>query len=427
MRRIGRRAVLAAPAALLAASRAGRAQAVKPRLTVITQWSTGSDGAAITALGKKFEERGGTWQHSPVPGFTTDMMNKLRAQIMAGDPPACSQLKGPDIAAWSKIAPTVNLDAVVAAAGYEKVVAPDLTKIHKPFGHWLAMPLQVYRTNTMFYSKRAMDRAKATKVPTNWAEFNELAEKMKAAGIASPFANGGLRFDDGMKFETSLAGINPAVYRAAVMELDEKALHSKEVRDAFVQVRRLANWQDPNVATQHYSVFLPRFISGDMGILLSGGWAQGVMLNAGYKLDDFILAPGPTENGKPVFILNADAFIFWQRKEADLQAGQMLMADLVMQPAIQTMYSQITGSIPVRTDADLTGPGWSDGQREAAKTLREAVAVNQVVMSLGHNMAQPNAMTAAMLDAIGEYVHDRAQTPDQGVDRLIEAIDSART
>jgi glucose/mannose transport system substrate-binding protein len=80
----------------------------------------------------------------------------------------------------------------------------------------------------------------------------------------------------------------------------------------------------------------------------------------------------------------------------------------------------------VRTDADLTGAGWSDGQREAAKTLREAVGVNQVVLSLGHNMAQPNDMTAAMLDAIGEYVHDRTMTPDQGVDRLNEAIANAR-
>ena len=41
------------------------------------------------------------------------MMNKLRAQIIAGDPPAVSQLKGPEIAAWSNIAPVVDLDAVV--------------------------------------------------------------------------------------------------------------------------------------------------------------------------------------------------------------------------------------------------------------------------------------------------------------------------
>ena len=121
---ITRRRLLAGSAAALALPAFARAQSAKPRLTAISQWSAGSDGAAITALGKKFEEKGGVWQHSPVPGFTTEMMNKLRAQIMAGDPPACSQLKGPEIAAWSKIAPTVNLDAACRCRRLRKVRRP---------------------------------------------------------------------------------------------------------------------------------------------------------------------------------------------------------------------------------------------------------------------------------------------------------------
>lgn len=423
---IRRRAVLGGAAALAAAPTLARAQAAKPRLTAISQWSAGSDGAAITALGKKFEERGGTWQHSPVPGFTTDMMNKLRAQIIAGDPPACSQLKGPEIAAWSKIAPTVNLDAIVAAAGYEKAVAPDLARLHKPGGKWAALPLQIYRTNTLFLSRRAMDKAKADRIPTTWAQFNELGEKMKAAGVAHPIANGGTRADDGQKFEAVLAGLAPAAYRKAIMELDDKALAGPEMRATFAQLRRIADWMDPNTAAQHYSVFLPRFVAGEMGMMIQGGWAQGVLLNAGYKLDDFIIAPGPSDNGKPVFVLNADAFIFWQRKEADLQAGQKLMAELVMMPEIQAMYSQITGSIPVRTDVDLSGAGWSDGQRETARTLRESVAANQAVLSLAHNMAQENGMTAAMIDVLTEFVKNKAVTPDQAVKRLAEAVASAR-
>ena len=428
MSAIRRRTVLAGAGAagLVAAPTLGRAQGVKPRLTAISQWSAGSDGAAITALGKKFEERGGIWQHAPVPGFTTDMMNKLRAQIMAGDPPACSQLKGPEIAAWSKIAPTVNLDATVAAAGYEKVVAPDLAKLHKPGGKWAALPLQVYRTNTLFISKRALDRAKSDKIPTTWTEFNALAEKMKAGGVTHPIANGGTRADDGQKFEVVLAGISPGTYRASMMGLEEKALTGPEMRATFAQLRKIADWMDPNTAAQHYSVFLQKFVAGDMGMMIQGGWAQGVLLSAGFKLDDFIIAPGPTENGKPVFVLNADAFIFWQRKEADLQAGQKLMAELVMQPEIQTMYSQITGSIPVRTDVDLSGAGWSDGQREAARTLKDSVAVNQVVLSLAHNMAQENGMTAAMIDVLTEFVKNRAITPDQAVKRLVEAVEGAR-
>jgi glucose/mannose transport system substrate-binding protein len=428
MSNMSRRHVLAGATGLLAAPFAARGQTPgpKPRLTSISQWSSGSDGAAITALGKKFEEQGGVWQHSPVPGFTTEMMNKLRAQILAGDPPACSQLKGPEIAAWSKIAPTVNLDAVAAEAGYDAVVAPELAQLHKPEGHWIALPLQVYRTNTLFASRRALDKVGAKALPTNWAEFNELAAKMKAAGIASPVANGGIRQDDGQKFEIALAGINPDTYRRAIMELNDGALRSKDVQAAFAQLRKLADWMDPNIAAQHYSVLLPRFVSGDMGLLLQGGWAQGVLLNAGYKLEDFVIGPGPSDNGKPVFVLNADAFIFWQRKEPDLQAGQKLMAKLVMSKDIQQMYSQITGSIPVRTDMDLSGPGWSDGQRETARTLREAMAAKGTVLSLAHNMAQPNQITAPMIDVLTEFVHNRSITPEQGAERLADAVDGAR-
>lgn len=422
-----RRRLLAGSVAALALPAFARAQsAVKPRLTAISQWSAGSDGAAITALGKKFEEKGGTWQHSPVPGFTTEMMNKLRAQIIAGDPPACSQLKGPEIAAWSKIAPTVDLDAVVAAAGYEKVVAPDLAKLHKPAGKWIALPLQIYSTNMLFLSKRAMDKAKADKIPVTWAEFNDLAKKMKSGGVAFPVANGGTRPDDGQKFEAALAGISPAVYRTAIMNLDEKALKAPEIKAAFVQVRKIADWMDPNVGAQHFSTNLKRFIDGDMGMMIMGGWAQGVLRNAGFKFEDFTIAPGPSDNGKPVFLLNADAFIFWQRKEPDLQAGQTLMAQLVMDPAIQTMYSQITGSIPVRTDVDLSGEGWSDGQRRTAAALKDAIASNQAVLSLAHNMAQENGMTAAMIDVITEYVKNKTIKPEQAATRLAEAVESSR-
>ena len=55
------------------------------------------------------------------------------------------------------------------------------------------------------------------------------------------------------------------------------------------------------------------------------------------------------------------------------------------------MYSQITGSIPVRTDVDLSGAAWSDGQREAAAGAEGGRCKSKrVLLSLAHNMAQPN-------------------------------------
>jgi glucose/mannose transport system substrate-binding protein len=90
------------------------------------------------------------------------------------------------------------------------------------------------------------------------------------------------------------------------------------------------------------------------------------------------------------------------------------------------MYSQITGSIPVRTDVDLSGPGWSEGQRRTAAALKDAVASNQAVLSLAHNMAQENGLTAAMIDVFTEYVKNKTITPEQATTRLAEAVEGAR-
>src|SRR4029077_9403246 len=299
-------------------------------------------------------------------------------------PPAASQLKGPEIAAWCKIAPTVDLDALVAAAGYEKLIPAELVGLHKPQGHWIALPIQVYRINTMFLSRLAMEKVGASKPPATWAEFNELAAKMKAAGI-TPVANGGIRWDDGMKLEIVLSGISCEAYLRALMKRAPKALKGAEMLEAFAQLRKFANWMDPAIAAQHYSVNLPKFLKGDMGMLMMGGWAQGVIKNLGGKLDDVLITSVPQNEGKPVFVLNADSMIFWARKEPDLTAGQQLLAKLMMQKDVQEKYSQTTGSIPVRTDVDLSGAAWTDGQREASAVLNEAFRSKRVLLSLAHN------------------------------------------
>ena len=139
-----------------------------------------------------------------------------------------------------------------------------------------------------------------------------------------------------------------------------------------------------------------------------------------------LTGPAPQDNGKPAFDLNADAFIFWQRKEPEFTAGQHLLAKLVMEKDTQKMYSGITGSLPVRTDMDLSDPSFSDAQREASKSLGEAVKAGQSVLSLAHNMAQPNQITAAMIDSLVEFVTDHTITPKNGQARLVEAVDNVR-
>jgi glucose/mannose transport system substrate-binding protein len=421
---IGRRAVLAGAAALAARSPLAQ-QASKPKVTVISQWSSGSSGAAMVALGQELERQGGVWEHNPVPGFTTEMMNKLRAQIIAGDPPAASQLKGPEIAAWSKIAPVVDLDTMVRQAGYEAVVPPVLARLSKPDGHWIALPIQAYRINTLFISKKAADQVGVTKLPTTWSEFNAIAEKMKAAGI-TPIANGGIKWDDGMKWEIGLCGISLDAYRKALMELDDRTLKGPEVLAAFRQCRKFAEWSDPGIASQDYSTFVPRFMKGELGMLLMGDWAAGIYKRGGFKVSDYMVGPAPSDEGKIAFDLNSDEFMFWRKPQPEFQAGQELLAKIVMSKELGPLFCQVTGSIPIRTDTDLTAEGFNDQQREASHSMGQAARDNRMVLSLAHNMAQTNQITAAMIDVLTEFVHDNRITPEEGQKRLVAAVDNVR-
>ena len=78
------------------------------------------------------------------------------------------------------------------------------------------------------------------------------------------------------------------------MQLDGAARsRASEVLAAFVQLRKIASWMNPNIAAQSWVVNLPAFLKGDMGMVLMGGWAQGNMLNAGATPADFSQRPRP--------------------------------------------------------------------------------------------------------------------------------------
>jgi glucose/mannose transport system substrate-binding protein len=398
----------------------------EPRISVISQWSAGAEGDAMNAFGDLVTKAGATWQHNPVSGFTTDMMNKLRADIIAGRPPAASQLKGPEIQAWSAIAPTVNLDSVVAATDYEKMISPDLANLHKVKGHWVAVPLQVYRVNTLYASKKAMDKIDAKALPRNWEEFNAMARKMAQAGI-TPVAHGGIAWADTMYFDIALLGISPDAYKLAIMNLDDKALRGPEVLASFKQLRQMTEWMNPANAGQHWSVFVPALMKGEYGFLLMGGWASGVLKRGKFEEGkDYLCGMAPSNAAKPVFDLNADGLIFWETKNPDYQAGQKIAAQVAMGKEFSRTFTQINGSIPVRSDIDLSGPSYQDCQRDAAANLSGAVAANQVLLSLAHNMAQTNSVTAALRDVLTEFVHNKSISPEEGQKRLAGAAASVR-
>ncbi len=62
----------------------------------------------------------------------------------------------------------------------------------------------------------------------------------------------------------------------------------------------------------------------------------------------------------------------------------------------------------------------------AAQNLKNAIGQKRVVLSLAHNMAQPNGITAAMIDVLTEYRAQQRHPAAEGQKRLAAAVESAQ-
>ena len=118
--------IKAALTGVLAFTAATSAALAEPKTNLLSQWSEGSDAAAIAKLGEMFTAAGGKWEQTSIAGHTANTLAKLQADVVAGNAPPAVQLKGPEIAEWNETGKTANLDAMASEEGWDKVVAPDL-------------------------------------------------------------------------------------------------------------------------------------------------------------------------------------------------------------------------------------------------------------------------------------------------------------
>jgi glucose/mannose transport system substrate-binding protein len=368
-----------------------------------------------------FEAEGGSWQQTPIPGHTANVLTKLRADVLAGNPPSAVQLKGPEIAEWAETGYTADLNDLAAKEHWDDVVAPELISVMKPEGTWVAAPMNIHRINWMWASKPALDKVGITELPKTWDEFNEDAQKLADAGI-TPIAHGSQDWTDGTLFEIVVYGMDPELYRKAFVELDLDALQSQGMIDSFAQLRKMVGWMDEGIPGRTWDVAAAMMLKGEAGFHFMGDWAIGYFNNNGFKPNvDYLCARAPMNVEEPGFILNSDSVVFFKVNDPDYQEGQKLLAHLIMSPEFQKVFNVAKGSIPARLDIDLS-EGFNPCQQLSQADLQETIAADNLVVSMAHNMAVPQKYRAAMLEVITEFVNDPDLSPEDAAVQLSDAV-----
>jgi len=388
---------------------------------VLHWWTSGGEAKAVGELKKAFEDQGGTWIDSPIAGGGGDAaMTALRARVVAGNPPAAVQLKGPGIQEWAKLGAVTSVDDVAKREHWDDVLPPVLAKIMKYKGEYVAAPVNIHRVDWIWANPKLLAKVGVKSVPTTWDEFNAVADKLKAAGI-TPLANGSDPWQDLTLWDVVALGVGGAdFYNKAIVQLDPDALTSDTMVKVFDQMRRMRGFVDEGFSGRSWDLATRMVMNGEAAFQIMGDWAKGEFAAAGMKPGtDYLCAPAPGGG----YNLNSDSFVFFKVKGADKIEGQKVLASLVMSPKFQETFNLAKGSIPARTDVSLAK--FDSCAIKSHEDLLAAIKNNTLVPSLSQEMAIPRTYRGEFLDLVTHF-YNSDMSSAEAVKELAAGIERAK-
>jgi glucose/mannose transport system substrate-binding protein len=397
------------------------AQAQVNEVEVVHWWTSGGEAAALNVLKQNLQKQGITWKDTPIAGGSgVQAMTVLRARVTAGNIPTAVQMLGFDIQDWAALGLLGDLSDVAAKNGWDKVVPKALQNFSKYEDKWIAAPVNVHSTNWVWANKAVLDKI-GVGVPKTWDEFIAALDKAKAAGVV-PLAHGGQPWQDGTVFEAVvLATGGGDFYKQAMIDHDEATLKSDKMKTVFERMSKLRTYLDPNFSGRDWNLASAMVIKGEAAFQMMGDWAKGEFVAAGKKPDaDFLCFRFPDTQEYVTF--NSDQFVMFKVGE-DRRAAQEKMALAVMDPAFQSAFNVVKGSVPARTD--VPNEAFDACGKKGMADLKAASQSGKLYGSMAHGHSAPAGIKQAMFDVVTKHFNGQLDTT-KAPEELATAVAAAK-
>jgi len=384
-------------------------------------WTSGGEAAALNVLKENLEGQGVGWNDVPVAGGGGESANTvLRARVTAGNPPTAAQLLGFAIIDWAREGQLADLNDLARAENWGAVIPQALQRFAKYDGKWVSAPVNVHSTNWVWANKAIFDEL-GLSIPRSWNELVAALDAIDAAGYTA-IAHGGQAWQEATIFDAVvMATGGPAFYQSALIDLDEDALRSGTMQTVFERMGILRGYVDDNFSGRDWNLASAMVINKQAGMQFMGDWAKGEFLNADKVPDrDFLCFRFPGTAQQVTF--NSDQFAMF-KVGGNRQDAQEKMASAVLDPAFQSAFNVVKGSVPARTD--VSDSAFDACGKKGMKQLAAANNSGNLFGSFAHGHAAPESVKNAGLDVItahfnGEY--DAATAAEEFAD----AVESAR-
>ena len=406
-----------APGGTAPAATGGEAAADASALEIFSWWTSGGEVEALNALYAIFSEQypDVEIQNAALAGGAGqggNMKALLETRMMGGQPPDSFQVHLGRELIDSHVIPgrMEALDWLYEEAGFNEVFPQELIDIASYDGKPWSVPVNIHRANVMWYRTDKLEQA-GVDVPTTWDEFFAVAETLKAAGIpALAVAENEPNFS-GHVFECILnAVMDPDEYRGLFN--GSTSWDSPGVTEALEILNRAYDYANEDYLSTSWGDINDRYVA-DTGpaMMIMGDWTHGVLKSKGFETYGW--APAPGTEGK--FVVLSDSFGL--PVDAPHRDNAVNFLKICGSREGQDAFNPIKGSIPARTDPDLSV--YDDYLLSAMEDFKS----NTLVPSIQHGAA---AKQSFVLDyAIAINILATARDVAQAQAELVRAAETA--
>jgi glucose/mannose transport system substrate-binding protein len=357
---------------------------------------------AILGVYERSHPRHGSITSTTVEGNARARV-ELSSRMLHGRPPDTFQVNGGNaLLSWVRRTAAGEqmdtIDFLFDSEGWTSAFPPDVLDLVSHRGRLYAVPLNLHRTNSLFYNQRVLAE-NGLRPPSTLEELHSVAEILRGRGVV-PLAMGYAQpwTLTMLTFEAVLVADAGADYYREFFA-GRRTANDSELRRALSHVARMLAYSNEDAARVGWDGALDRMRSGAAAMTIMGDWAKGYLVTKGCRMGkDFGQAPSP--GCARAFVFATD--VFGLPKRAAHRAGAIELLKVFGSKEGQQAFSQLKGSIPARADVDVSS--YDPSARASARDFLTGPRVPSMTSIV------PNTFSRALDAAMGAFA--RGRDPD---------------
>ena len=322
---------------------------------VMHWWTSGGEQAAVSVFADEFEalEGGHIWIDTAIAGGENSRAATMQ-RILGGDAPEAAQFnisrQFEDLIEADLL---LDLTDIAEEQGWRDFIRPDqVLGVCEKDGRIYCVPVNIHSWQWAWASIPAFEKA-GVPLPKNIDEFIDSAPALQEAGL-TPFAIGGESWQHSGAFDVILLNsLGREKYEQIYRDKNVDVAGSDEVKAIFEKFRSLKAFTDPGSANRNWNDTTNLVLTHQAGLQIMGDWARGEFALAGKAPGvDYACIAGPSES--PYLSTGGDIFLFPKQDDPDVEAAQLELAAMMVNPRVQALFNLAKGSLPIRDDVDLS-------------------------------------------------------------------------